>query len=106
MEFLRTLPIGSSRSFCRNLPLRPVRKNLTSRKQKHPSCKKGDATVKNSFKVTFITPHVGRKDPSNLKEYVRTWQMASLPVATLAGLTPEDVEIAFYDERVEFIDFE
>lgn len=62
--------------------------------------------MKDSFKVTFVTPHVGRKDPAKLKEYVRTWQMANLPVAVLAGLTPDDVEIAFYDERVEFIDFD
>jgi radical SAM superfamily enzyme YgiQ (UPF0313 family) len=62
--------------------------------------------MRDSFKVTLVTPHVGRKDPSDLKGYVRTWQMANLPVATLAGLTPADVEIAFYDERLEFIDFE
>jgi radical SAM superfamily enzyme YgiQ (UPF0313 family) len=62
--------------------------------------------MKDSFKVTLVTPHVGRKDPDHLKEYVRTWQMANLPVATLAGLTPDDVEVAFYDERVEFIDFD
>lgn len=55
------------------------------------------------MKVTFITPHVGRKNP---KEYVRTWQMEPLPIATLAGLTPDDVEIAHFDERVEPIDFD
>jgi len=62
--------------------------------------------TRDSFKVTFVTPHVGRKDPSNLKEYVRTWQMGNLPVATLCGLTPKDVEIGFYDERLEFINFD
>ena len=55
------------------------------------------------MKVTFITPHVGRKSAS---EYVRTWQMEPLPIATLAGLTPDDVEIAYYDERVERVDFD
>jgi radical SAM superfamily enzyme YgiQ (UPF0313 family) len=54
-------------------------------------------------KVTFITPHVGRKSS---KEYVRTWQMEPLTIATLAGLTPPDVEIAYFDERVERIDFD
>jgi radical SAM superfamily enzyme YgiQ (UPF0313 family) len=54
------------------------------------------------MKITFITPHVGRKKS---KEYVRTWQMEPLPIATLAGLTPPDIEIAYYDERVEPIDF-
>src|SRR5258708_25545094 len=55
------------------------------------------------MKITFITPHVGRK---NSKEYVRTWQMEPLTIATLAGLTPSDVEIAYYDERVESINFD
>lgn len=55
------------------------------------------------MKITFITPHVGRKSS---KEYVRTWQMEPLTIATLAGLTPPDVEIAYYDERVERIDFD
>jgi radical SAM superfamily enzyme YgiQ (UPF0313 family) len=54
-------------------------------------------------KITFITPHVGRKSS---KEYVRTWQMEPLTIATLAGLTPRDVEIAYFDERVERIDFD
>jgi radical SAM superfamily enzyme YgiQ (UPF0313 family) len=55
------------------------------------------------MKITFITPHVGRKSS---KEYVRTWQMEPLNIATLAGLTPPDVEIAYFDERVEPIDFD
>jgi radical SAM superfamily enzyme YgiQ (UPF0313 family) len=55
------------------------------------------------LKITFITPHVGRKSS---KEYVRTWQMEPLNIATLAGLTPPDVEIAYFDERVEPIDFD
>lgn len=55
------------------------------------------------MKTTFITPHVGRK---SAKEYVRTWQMEPLTIATLAGLTPDDVEVAYYDERIEPIDFD
>src|SRR5260370_35549830 len=55
------------------------------------------------MKITFITPHVGRKSS---KEYVRTWQMEPLPIATLAGLTPPDIEIAYFDERVECINFD
>jgi radical SAM superfamily enzyme YgiQ (UPF0313 family) len=54
-------------------------------------------------KITFITPQVGRKSS---KEYVRTWQMEPLNIATLAGLTPSDVEIAYYDERIERIQFD
>ncbi len=55
------------------------------------------------MKVTFITPHVGRKSAN---EYVRTWQMEPLTIATLAGLTPRDVEIKYFDERIELIDFD
>lgn len=55
------------------------------------------------MKVTFITPHVGRKSEH---EYVRTWQMEPLTIATLAGLTPKDVEIAYFDERLEKINFD
>src|SRR5258708_6427677 len=55
------------------------------------------------MKITFITPHVGRKSS---KEYVRTWQMEPPPIATLAGLTPPDIEIAYFDERVECINFD
>ena len=55
------------------------------------------------MKITFITPHIGRK---NSKEYIHTWQMESLTIATLAGLTPPDVELTYYDERVESINFD
>lgn len=55
------------------------------------------------MKITFITPHVGRKSD---KEYVRTWQMEPLTIATLAGLTPRDVEIRYFDERLEKINFD
>ena len=55
------------------------------------------------MKVTLITPHVGRK---RADEYVHTWQMEPLPIATLAGITPPDVEVAYFDERVEPIDFD
>ncbi len=56
--------------------------------------------------VTFITPHVGRKDPTNVSRYVRTWQMEPLPMAILAGLTPSDIGRRFFDERLELIDFD
>ena len=41
--------------------------------------------MRDSFKITFVTPHVGRKDPSSLTEYVRTWQLANLPVNPTVG---------------------
>ena len=55
------------------------------------------------MKVTFIVPHIGRK---NKKEYVRTWQMEPLAFAMLAGITPPDVELILYDERIEDINFD
>lgn len=39
-------------------------------------------------------------------DYIRTWQMESLPAAVLAGLTPADVEVKFYDDRMERIPFD
>jgi radical SAM superfamily enzyme YgiQ (UPF0313 family) len=54
-------------------------------------------------KLTLVTPHIGRK---RADEYVHTWQMEPLPMATLAGITPGDVEVAYFDERIEPIDFD
>lgn len=54
------------------------------------------------FHVTIIHPCVGR-NPG--QKYIRTWQMEPLPAATLAGLTPPDVDVAFYDDRMEVIPF-
>lgn len=56
-----------------------------------------------AFRVTLIHPCVGRKPG---QAYIKTWQMESLPAATLAGLTPDDVEVRFYDDRLEVIPFE
>lgn len=55
------------------------------------------------MRVTFVHPAIGRKPGTN---YMRTWQMESLPIALLAGLTPPDVETAFYDDRMEKIDYD
>jgi len=55
------------------------------------------------FKLTFIHPAVGHRAGES---YVRTWQMESLPIAVLAGLTPEEIDTAFYDDRMETIDYD
>ncbi|HEX7121044.1 MAG TPA: radical SAM protein [Gemmatimonadaceae bacterium] len=55
------------------------------------------------FRLTLVHPCVGRKPG---QRYIRTWQMESLPAATLAGLTPQDVEVRFYDDRLERIPFD
>lgn len=36
---------------------------------------------------------------------MRSWQMEPLPAATIAGLTPSDIDIRFYDDRMEAIPY-
>ena len=55
------------------------------------------------MKLTLIYPSVGRKGK---EPYVRAWQMEPLAMAVLAGLTPPDVELRFYDDRMEPIPFD
>src|SRR5437763_9191886 len=55
------------------------------------------------MRVTLIYPSVGRK-PN--RPYVRAWQMQPLSMALLAGLTPPDVDVRFYDDRLEDIPFD
>jgi radical SAM superfamily enzyme YgiQ (UPF0313 family) len=55
------------------------------------------------FHVTLIHPCVGRKPGQS---YIKTWQMEPLPAATLAGLTPPGIDIAFHDDRLEEIPFD
>lgn len=55
------------------------------------------------MRLTIIHPCIGRKPG---QKYIRTWQMEPLPAATIAGLTPKDVEIRFYDDRMEQIAFD
>ena len=55
------------------------------------------------MRLTIIHPCVGRKPG---QKYIRTWQMEPLPAATVAGLTPRDVDVKFYDDRMELIPFD
>lgn len=55
------------------------------------------------MRVTLVYPSVGRKENT---PYVRAWQMQPLSMAVLAGLTPADVEVRFYDDRMEDIPFD
>ena len=55
------------------------------------------------MRLTLVHPAIGRKPGTR---YMRSWQMEPLPIASLAGLTPPDVEIAFYDDRMEAIDYD
>src|SRR4051812_38416769 len=55
------------------------------------------------MRLTLVHPAVGRRPGV---DYMRTWQMEPLPIAVLAALTPKDVSIAFYDDRMETIPFD
>jgi radical SAM superfamily enzyme YgiQ (UPF0313 family) len=55
------------------------------------------------MRLTLVHPAIGRKPGTR---YMRSWQMEPLPIAALAGLTPKDVDVAFYDDRMEAIDYD
>jgi radical SAM superfamily enzyme YgiQ (UPF0313 family) len=55
------------------------------------------------MRITLIYPSVGRKENT---AYVRAWQMEPLSMAVLGGLTPRDLEVRFYDDRMEPIPFD
>lgn len=55
------------------------------------------------MRLTFIHPAIGHRVGES---YLRSWQMEPLPIATLAGLTPKDIELKFYDDRLETIPFD
>jgi radical SAM superfamily enzyme YgiQ (UPF0313 family) len=54
-------------------------------------------------KLTIVHPSIG-KIPG--RKYITAWQMEPLPPAYIAGLTPNDVDITFFDDRLEPIDFD
>lgn len=55
------------------------------------------------MRLTLIHPAIGHKRG---ERYIRSWQMEPLPMAVIAGLTPRDVEIRFYDDRMETIPYD
>ncbi|MDH5325260.1 MAG: B12-binding domain-containing radical SAM protein [Gammaproteobacteria bacterium] len=54
-------------------------------------------------RLTIIHPAIGHKIGEN---YIRSWQMEPLPAAAIAGLTPDSVEVRFYDDRMETLPFD
>lgn len=56
------------------------------------------------MRLTIIHPCIGRRSTDT--SYIRSWQMQPLPAAMIAGLTPSDVELRFYDDRMEVIPFD
>jgi radical SAM superfamily enzyme YgiQ (UPF0313 family) len=55
------------------------------------------------MKLTLIKPNIGRMEHSL---YVDEGRMEPLPLAVLAGLTPSDVEVVLYDDRMEPIPYD
>lgn len=55
------------------------------------------------MRIALIHPAMGRRPG---ERYMRTWQMESLPIAVIAGLTPDDVELRFHDDRMEAIAYD
>ena len=55
------------------------------------------------MRLTLIHPCVGRY---NGMKYLRAWQMEPLPMAQIAALTPKEIDIVFYDDRLEPIPFD
>src|SRR5207249_302728 len=50
-----------------------------------------------AMRLTLVFPSVGRKENT---PYVKAWQMEALSMALLASLTPPEVELRFYDDRL------
>lgn len=53
--------------------------------------------------IALILPSVGKMHG---QKYIRAWQMEPLPIAHLAALTPKDIDIVFFDDRMEEIDYD
>lgn len=57
------------------------------------------------FRLTLIHPSIGHR-PGGRRRYLRLWEMEPLQPALLAALTPGDVRVRFYDDRLEAIPFD
>ena len=55
------------------------------------------------MKLTLIYASVGRRIG---QKYLKGWTMEPLPLAAIAGLTPSDVDVSFYDDRMDVIPFD
>lgn len=57
------------------------------------------------MKLTFILPSVDRREGK--EAYLNlSWHLEPLAIAHLAGLTPKDIKVRFFDDRVESIDYD
>ncbi|MCW8932347.1 MAG: B12-binding domain-containing radical SAM protein [Gammaproteobacteria bacterium] len=55
------------------------------------------------MRITIIHPAIGHRIG---EKYIRSWQMEPLPAALIAGLTPKEFEVKFYDDRMENIPYD
>ena len=55
------------------------------------------------MKLTLIKPNIGRREHSL---YVDEGRMEPLPLGILAALTPEDIDVVMYDDRMEQIPYD
>jgi radical SAM superfamily enzyme YgiQ (UPF0313 family) len=55
------------------------------------------------MKITFIKPNIGRREHSL---YIDQGRMEPLMIGVLAGMTPPDVEVILYDDRMEVIPYD
>jgi radical SAM superfamily enzyme YgiQ (UPF0313 family) len=56
-----------------------------------------------TVKITFIKPNIGRREHSL---YVDEGRMEPLMLGVLAGMTPPDVDVAMYDDRMERVPYD
>lgn len=55
------------------------------------------------MRITIVHPAIG-KIPG--KKYIRAWQMEPLSVAQIAALMPKDIQLSFWDDRMENIPYD
>lgn len=55
------------------------------------------------MKLTLIKPNIGRREHSL---YVDEARMEPLQLGILAALTPEDIQVVMYDDRIETIPYD
>ncbi len=56
------------------------------------------------MKLTLILPAIGKKSG---EPYIKTWRlMEPLTISTLAAMIPDDVQLRFFDDRIELIDYD
>ena len=55
------------------------------------------------MKITLIKPNIGRREHSL---YVDNASMEPLQLGVLAALTPEDIDVVMYDDRLEAIPYD